>query len=431
MIRATDIKRELLHLVGWQQGYTHIIDTDLTQSTSGQYFQQEHPLLTIDNIYVNAPNFSDYTYIEWVTGNTYSFGDIVVVSQQLYRCIATSSFTSSTPPPSDTTNWVETTSFSAWLFTKTEDAILKAVQSVLTTDKIKTMSHSLMSSRFLVDSTNSKTDTIDNEDYLVGFEISPIRSNGVTIKLNRIGIQTTGSATVTIYIWHSSQLSPVYSITKNVMSTGYSTVWFDLSSDIFLPYYDDSINAGGSWFIGYKQSSLGTTQAIKTNYDFSTVPCHCHAAQYNDYFNRSRFMSIHPFRVPESNLSTNELWDINGNEYIYDNNWGLNIEYTILCDLTNFIVQQQQLFAEVISKQVGVNMLKEMAMNPNQRINRTESMLDKDLLMYEINGDTRGYTKNGLYNELQNAIKKINMDISGLDSVCLPCKKSGILFKSI
>ena len=52
MIRAKDIQDKLLHLIGWQQNYDTSdikISENLTISESGIYFQQVHPLLTLQN----------------------------------------------------------------------------------------------------------------------------------------------------------------------------------------------------------------------------------------------------------------------------------------------------------------------------------------------------------------------------------------------
>ena len=52
MVRANDIQEKLLHLIGWEQNYDTSdlkISDALTVSESGLYFQQIHPLLTLQN----------------------------------------------------------------------------------------------------------------------------------------------------------------------------------------------------------------------------------------------------------------------------------------------------------------------------------------------------------------------------------------------
>ena len=57
-------------------------------------------------------------------------------------------------------------------------------------------------------------------------------------------------------------------------------------------------------------------------------------------------------------------------EKTYNNNYGLNLELTISCDITDFIIEQRMLFQDVIAKQVAVDMLREFAYNANVRTNR-------------------------------------------------------------
>ena len=65
MVRANDIQDKLLHLIGWEQNYDasdlKISDT-LTVSESGLYFQQIHPLLTLQNIACIAPDFKNMNF---------------------------------------------------------------------------------------------------------------------------------------------------------------------------------------------------------------------------------------------------------------------------------------------------------------------------------------------------------------------------------
>ena len=52
MIRIADIQTALLPLVGWRQDYNpdNNLDRSLMKSESGLYYQDAHPLLTLDNV---------------------------------------------------------------------------------------------------------------------------------------------------------------------------------------------------------------------------------------------------------------------------------------------------------------------------------------------------------------------------------------------
>jgi DeoR family fructose operon transcriptional repressor len=64
MIRIPDIVTALQPLVGWRQSYNpaEAIDTELLQSESGLFFQDAHPLITLNNVAAIMPD--DFIYID-------------------------------------------------------------------------------------------------------------------------------------------------------------------------------------------------------------------------------------------------------------------------------------------------------------------------------------------------------------------------------
>ena len=59
MLRMKDITSTLLNVVGWsQEGYAGVdIDTALTKSETGLYFQQAHALVNLKTLQAIAPDF--------------------------------------------------------------------------------------------------------------------------------------------------------------------------------------------------------------------------------------------------------------------------------------------------------------------------------------------------------------------------------------
>ena len=91
MIRANDIQEKLLHLIGWEQSFDadlRLSDT-LTVSESGIYFQQMHPLLTLQNISCIAPDFKNMTFDEFDSEKEYVKGNIVKFNDTLYKALKT------------------------------------------------------------------------------------------------------------------------------------------------------------------------------------------------------------------------------------------------------------------------------------------------------------------------------------------------------
>ena len=84
MLRAKHIQDSLLGLVGWKQtddaNPDLLLSSNLLGSESGLYYQQAHPLLTLNNMASIAPDFSDYSKPEYDTDTEYLKDQIVKVS---------------------------------------------------------------------------------------------------------------------------------------------------------------------------------------------------------------------------------------------------------------------------------------------------------------------------------------------------------------
>ena len=91
MIRAIDIQEKLMHLVGWEQSYDTTdlqISDALTESESGIYFQQIHPLLTLQNMSCIAPDFKNIVYPVYSEEVAYKKGNVVSgENKQLYKAL--------------------------------------------------------------------------------------------------------------------------------------------------------------------------------------------------------------------------------------------------------------------------------------------------------------------------------------------------------
>ena len=69
---------------------------------------------------------------------------------------------------------------------------------------------SLIENKILFDGTGRLTNKIENRNKLVGFEIDTVRSKGVTVKIDKIGLQMTEPGSYTLYIFHSMYLDQAW-----------------------------------------------------------------------------------------------------------------------------------------------------------------------------------------------------------------------------
>lgn len=434
MVRAIDIQEKLLHLIGWEQNYDTSdlkISDALTVSESGLYFQQIHPLLTLQNMSCIAPDFKNMTFEEYSAEEAYSKGNIVKYNELLYKALQNSV---GKQPDIESEYWVETNPFSEWLESKTKASIQKAISRYCNEKIAQGTYKTLCENRTLFDGTGRLVDVVKNKKNLVGFEIVPIRAKGVTTKINKIGLQFTEPGEYALYLMHSSMDAPVKIIKLNKIRKN-SIEWFSLN-DIYLPYQSDDNDAGGSWYLCYFQSELPEgSQAIRKNKDWSKEPCgSCSRKELLAWQAWSKYIEVHPFFVNEELVEIEEeprLWDVENNQYTYDNNYGLNLEITVACDITDFIIEQRMLFQDIIAKQVAVDMLREFAYNANVRTNRHSINASRLDILYEVDGDSSSMKKSGLSYQLDMAFKAINISTQGIDRVCLPCKNNGIKYRTV
>ena len=448
MVRANDIQEKLLHLIGWEQNYDTSdlkISDALTVSESGLYFQQIHPLLTLQNMSCIAPDFNNITFPEYNSEKEYSKGNVVDYQGTQYKALQKAQ---GKQPDIESEYWVETNLFSEWLESKTKASIQKAIARYCNEKTVEGTNKPLCENKTLFDGTGRLVDVVKNRKNLVGFEIVPVRAKGVTTKINKIGLQFTEPGEYTLYLMHSSMDAPVKIIKLNKICKN-SIEWFSLN-DVYLPYQSEDNDAGGSWYLCYFQSELPEgSQAIRKDKDWSKEPCNsCSRREYLAWMAWSKYIEVHPFFVNEElingmqddfNDDFNEdfakcplhLWDVENNQYTYDNNYGLNLEVTVSCDITDFIIEQRMMFQDVIAKQVAVDMLREFAYNSNVRTNRHSINASRLDILYEVDGDSSSMKKSGLSYQLDMAFKAIKLSTSGIDRVCLPCRNNGIKYRTV
>lgn len=436
MVRIQEIQEGLLHLIGWRQSYDAndgVISEALTQSESGLYYQDAHPLLTLQNLQNIAPDFSNISYPAHSTEETYAKGVVVTDSDKHYKSLKA---VPENIQITDTEYWIETNPFSEWLETKTKACITKAISCYVNEKVAKGTYKTLCEKKTLFDGTGRIYDTIKNKNNLVGFEIVPIRAKGVTTKINRIGLQFSEPGDYTILVMHSSLMEPYYqeTFTKRV---GNNIEWFTPSQELYLPYETDEIDAGGSWYICYVQSQLPTgSQAIRKSRDWSKGPCNeCSRHEYETWRIWSKYLEVHPFYVNEELVPVVDeqvqLWDVENNLYDYSTNYGLNLDITVACDMTDFIIEQRQMFTDYLSKSLAIDFLREFAYNPNVRTNRHSINASRPDILYEIDGDSSSMKKSGLSYQLELASKAIQVSTEGIDRVCLPCVNHGIKYRAV
>lgn len=427
------ITEAMLHVVGFDNASLSsdpFIRADLFNSESGLCFQHVHPLVTIINLESVAPDFRDVQYPLHDANKSYRRGALVTYDGTFYKCksaIEAHDF--------DESEWSETSPFSEWLESKVRASISKALFRFCN-DKYRDDSlKALVENKYLFDGAGRLTDTITNANNLVGFEVVPIRTKGAITRINKIGLQFTSAGDYTIYLMQSGSSTPIDSQTLHV-DTPNSVTWFGKDNGFdgwSLPYSGDSIEPGGSWYVCYRQSELpANSKAVRKVYDWAKGPCGaCSRSQMKLRMAWSPHLEIHPFSVNEELLPENhEMWDVEYNIYDYETNYGLNLEVSVECDISDTLIEQRLMFADVIGKQFAVDTLREFVSNPAVRTNRNSINASRPDIIYQLDGDSAAMRPSGLSNELTLALQALELNFKGYDRLCLPCANHGIKIKT-
>ena len=440
MIRINEICEALKNVCGWEQSYdpAKAIDDNLTQTESGLYFQGAHPLLTLDNMEAIMPDDWGIQYpvwdalTQWKQNKVVQYGNDTNGNKLFWKAKADNV---GEEPTEDSLFWSKYNILSDFLERMTRNGIATAIQTFTQIKQLDKETRNLLERRTFFDGAGRIRATLQNNHKLVGFEIVPVRAMGVTAKIEKIGLQMTGgTGVVRMYLFHSSQIDPIKTFDLNFTVTNGGFQWFPLN-DCYLPYISDKNNAGGAWLLCYNQDELPAgMEAINVSKDWSREPCGtCNMGSVEVWRELTKYLQVTPFmyNAPETFAEYPELWDIAYTMYTRTQNYGLNCEITIGCDLTDFIISQRQIFQTVIQRQVAAIALRTLAMNPNVRVNRNQSNATRMDILYELDGNTSGVRPGGLGYDLKKSYEALQIDTQGLDRICLACNNRGVRYRTV
>lgn len=460
MIRINDIQQALEHLVGWEQDIVpeNQIAESLTESESGLYFQGAHPMVTLENLRAVMPEMPVDQFPEWSRFKLYHKGQVVrhgsSTGVMLFEALKdgigheprvkdfnadfNNDFTNSDGGYGDAGYWTQYNPTSVWLKRLQDQTIAKMVQMFLTQKSLLKESKALLERRTFFDGAGRLANTLPSGQRIVGMEITPAYSMGVTAKIERIGLQMTGATgTVRVYLFHSSQVDPIAVADLEYTKENGGFQWFDVK-DFYLPYISGANDSGGAWYLCYCQPDLPEgMECVNVAKDWSREPCGtCNIGSLTAWRELTKYINISPFRVhaPETFKEYPEMWDIEETVYTNTVNYGLNVEVSVYCDLTDFIIRERQMFANCLQMEMAAKVLRMLAFNPSVRVNRNQSNANRYDLLSEIDGIPQGMSgifKKGIGDELKKMYDALDLDTRGIDRICLTCRPVGVKYTTV
>jgi hypothetical protein len=410
MYNVETLKAGLINLVGFYPSLPGEEELyHLTASESGLFFQDFHPLITLENLVSIAPDFSEVVFPAYEGATAYSIGEIVSSNSKVWECIQA---TTGNAPADPSVYWRETSAFNNWLEKKVKAGIIQTIEGWIGEKFTKRTARSLLERETLFTGTGQMDNLQVAGTKIAGHQIQVSRFLGLNTRLHEIGLQFASNGDVTLYLVKNNETAAVKTETISYTGGGGET-WHSVNWDL---------DPNGAYFLCYNQADLpGLPVNHLPDYLSIGVP----GSTYWPAF--SKFLAISAFEAPGTLPA---LWDLSGNTYGLNVSHGLNLKFSVTCDYTDLIIEQKDLFKTAVGLQVAINFLREFVHNPNSVVNRNERTMKAEQILYEIDGDPRG-REGGLAFRLSEALAGIQFDTSGIDKACLPCRRRGARVRAI
>jgi hypothetical protein len=404
------------------------VATDLHESQSGLYYNEDgHPLVTLSNILSIAPDFENYTYPAWTNAQGYSMGRIVSHNNQTWEAIRT--VAADVEPGTSADDWKLYDAYSVWLRKRIAQAAINVINDWQDEKRLLKKGKSILDNNILYTGAGRISATINNQDKLAGLSVKPTAELGVLTRLKRFSCQFDKPVTFELRIYHTSQADPIQRINVEYTKQNGGVQWFDLNLD--LKYFDPDLDAGGIYSLVYDQATIEAAgaKAINRVVDWFNAPCTtCNNEDTRLYRTRQKYIEVYPIVVEREE---NELLtDVDNQQILNDRNNGLNLEYSIYCDYTDYLIAQKGVFDQAILKRFSIDMLERFINNPEAKISRNKVVFDRARITYDLDG-VENDKDNSLRKKYTDIIKGIDFATEGINRVCLACRKGTFRVRSV
>ena len=371
MFNSEKIQSEYANLIGWRQHHdvSEIeIDAALTQSDSGEYYQQKHPALRLDYIRATLP---------------------------------------------------DNKTLDVYLAEKVRDASIEIFNDLIQYRQVNQYGKTLLSKSQLLNKYGWLNDKIVNENRFVGFQIRLYTATGLQAIINEIGLQFSEEENFTLYLFHSSKKEPLEEIEVSVTGNGQ---WDWHSAKNKLNAFEFEQHNEGVYILGYYQSDISGNAINNTNFDWDKGVCGgCNNSHYSTWRGITEHFNVYPFYVPMGNYTKGEVPDLNDLIYIKSESYGLNLRLSVVCDLTDFFITNKMAFKNLLAIKVKYMVLKDMEFS--METNYIEERI-KNLVIRDLEGDVDTKLTN-IPTQYHKELKAVAFNISSINSKCLPCEDDG------
>jgi len=372
---------ELKKVVGWKDHWDiaeiPALSAALTTTESGQYYQDYHPSVRLDYIQALLPsNYPLTTFLDDIESS----------------------------------------------------AINQMLEKMITQKKLNNAGMDLARNDLIYDNI-LKDRPIINESRFVGVEFS-LNSDSIGLRaiIHRVGLYlTVAQPSLTLYLYSSLQASSVATYTY---TSAVSNVFTWLAQEITLDYSDGSDNEGAVWYLGYYQDDLVGQAVLYDSLNWKNGYCRtCGGGNRSTKYNSiSRYLTMSPFYISATNVpAVGTMFDTDDMVYDYSNNFGFNFNISIVCNLTQFWIDNRSTMTNAIGKIVALKVLE--MMKASSQISAIEQNVQINIIRdLEGDSDTRQVP---FWAQVDRAVKTTNLDQANVNSTCVPCARKGAVYGAV
>lgn len=298
---------------------------------------------------------------------------------------------------------------------KVEATITGMFNDILQYRQVDQYGKTLLEQAQLLNRRSQLSDKIINENRFVGLQIRVRDVTSLQAVINEVGIQLDTAQDLDLYLFHSDIIEPLQIIPVTTLAG--SVTWKKV--DVVLSSMKPELFHGGVFILGYYQEDLTGAAINYTNFNWDRGECggcSSSASYYGQWRSIRNHFHVYPLYVPAGNYTKGEMFDFEDVVH-YQNNcsFGLNLKFTVRCDLTDFFIQNKFAFKNLMLLKMATLILN--TMKYSQQINYVEENL-KMMIIRDLEGDKETNALN-LTQQYEREMKAIQFNISGINNRCL------------
>ena len=373
----TELKKVVGFRNHWNTTDIPALSTALTDSESGQYYNDFHPMIRLD--YISALLPSDYALETFLDDIETSSIKQMLNKMQMYK-------------------------------------------------KLNNAGKDLARNNLIYDNV-LKNKPVINESRFVGVEFClNDTSAGIRAVINRVGLYlTSAQPALTLYLFNSLQETAVSTYVFNSTNAN-SFTW--LETQINIDYQNSTGTDGGVWYLGYYQQDLIGQAVQYDSLNWKNGYCRTcdggiRSAKYNSI---QKYVNMSPFYVAAANLpAVGVMFDTDDVNYTYTQNYGFNFNVSVVCNLSQFYIDNRLSMVTAIGKSVALKILE--MMKASSQISAIEQNVQFNIIR-DLEGDAETQSV-PFWQQADRAIKATNFDQSNINTTCVPCARKGAIYGAL